>query len=168
MGNETLDEIIGNFSDGSLTKREFQKLMKQVGTNRDYIGSTDAHRLIGLLEKEGAGSLTKYQFVQCREAAIEMKFIYYNPRKLIPLLKERGINFFSYKVCSGCVLTNISPDYCFHPEESFEAPSVQSDLLCPHCFITAEETGEPFPLIADENLNQKINELEKILELASL
>jgi len=96
-----------------------------------------------------------------------MEFKYYNPEILIPLLKERGIVSYSYRVCPGCVLTRVSPEYCFHPHDDFKTPSVQSDLLCPHCFITAEDMGEPFPLSADENLNKKIAELEKIIKLAS-
>ncbi|MBU4069812.1 MAG: hypothetical protein KJ646_02420 [Nanoarchaeota archaeon] len=72
----------------------------------------------------------------------------------------------SYSVCPGCVFTNVPPEDCIHHSEDMKAPSVQSDLLCPHCYIIAEESGETFQLHADKNLEQKIAELEKIIEMS--
>jgi len=93
-----------------------------------------------------------------------MEFKFYNPAVLIPIFRERGI--FDYDICQSCVLTNVSPEYCFHPKHDFAAPYVQSDMLCPHCFDTVELFEEPFHLHEDKDLTQKVAELEEIFKMA--
>ena len=72
-----------------------------------------------------------------------------------------------YRVCQGCVFTNILPEDCIHSRDDFHEPSVQSDCFCEHCCITIEETKEPFYLHEDKDLTQKVAELEKIIEMAA-
>ena len=95
-----------------------------------------------------------------------MEFKYYNSAKLVPIFKTLGITSSSYSVCQGCVFTNVPPEDCVHLSKDMKAPSVQSDLLCPHCYTTAEDSRKTFPLNVDKNLEQKIAELEEIVELS--
>ena len=95
-----------------------------------------------------------------------MEFKHYNPEKLALIFQERGITSSSYSVCQGCVFTNVPPEDCIHPSKDMKASSVQSDLLCPHCYITAEESQETFPIYADKTLVQKVAELETIIEMS--
>jgi hypothetical protein len=97
-----------------------------------------------------------------------MEFQYYNPEKLVPILKERGVVPFFYRVCQGCVFTNIPPEDCIHDRDDFATPSVQSDTFCPHCLDTIEDSKEPFHLHDDKDLNKKVAELEKIIEMVFL
>lgn len=94
-----------------------------------------------------------------------MQFNFYNPELLIPILRDRGIGPWSYRVCQGCVFTNIPAEDCFHEVDSFQSPTIQSDTFCPHC-DTIEESGEKFYLYTDKDLNQKIKELEEIARMA--
>ncbi|MFA5856284.1 MAG: hypothetical protein WC867_02935 [Candidatus Pacearchaeota archaeon] len=96
-----------------------------------------------------------------------MDFRFYNSDRLIHKLIERGINNRFYKVCQGCVFTNISPVDCYHHMDDFHTPGIQSDCFCEHCCITIEDSQEKFYLSQDKDLPKKVDELENILEMAS-
>lgn len=70
MGNGNPDDVICELSDGHLTKREFGELMRKVRTNKDYLNPSEYRRLYAQAERAGLRSMTEYQFVQCREAAM--------------------------------------------------------------------------------------------------
>ena len=95
------------------------------------------------------------------------RFKYYNPQALIPIFKERGYNPYSYRPCSGCIFTEVAPEFCIFQNGDFKAPEVQSDMFCPHCVDTINESGEKFLLYMDETLQQKRSELEHMLEKAA-
>jgi len=92
-----------------------------------------------------------------------MQFKHYDPDKLIPELKRRGIPS-RYAICPGCVLTDVPPEDCIRSEDDMKESSMQSDLLCSHCYDTAEEFQEPFHLHDDPNITEKLKELEAIVE----
>ena len=95
-----------------------------------------------------------------------MEFRHYDPKELIQEFKEFGVHYFS-KVCYGCVFTGVVPFHCIHPDDEFESPEgVQSDLLCSHCYETAMESGEPFRFREDEDLSEKVKELEAIVRMS--
>jgi hypothetical protein len=94
-----------------------------------------------------------------------MQFKYYDPRLLATILKEDRTDP-DCEVCAGCVFTGVAPSYCFHPPDSFSEPSVQSDQLCSHCKDTVEEDGKPFHFHQYPTLPARVEELERILEMA--
>lgn len=93
-----------------------------------------------------------------------MKFKYYDPEILIPVLIEKGVSY--SRVCSGCVFTDIPPEDCIHGENAMRSNSIQSDTFCAHCTDTIEESREPFRLHQDGTLEGRIKELEGIIEMA--
>lgn len=95
-----------------------------------------------------------------------MGFEHYDATALVPALRELGVTS-SYRVCRGCVFTNVLPEHCFHRPEDFNTPPLQSDQFCGHCCMTIEENGEGFYLSDDKDLDAKVRELEEILELAN-
>jgi hypothetical protein len=98
-----------------------------------------------------------------------MEFRFYDPDKLVPLFRKRGLNSpYAYQVCWGCVFTNVPPEDCVHRADEFKTPSVQSELMCEHCFDTIKESGMRFQLSVDPDFEQKVSELQEILERASL
>ena len=100
-----------------------------------------------------------------------MVFNYYDPPRVIPLIRNARITQENYKVCAGCVFMGITPPDCFHHREdfdlNFDIESIQSDRLCAHCSDTVAETQEPIHLHEDRNLPTKLAELERILKMAS-
>ncbi|MEI6058665.1 MAG: hypothetical protein WCP89_02740, partial [archaeon] len=72
-----------------------------------------------------------------------------------------------YKVCQGCVFADIPAEDCYHPWENFETPGVQSDMVCPQCCITINDSKRPFHFHKDPDMTQKVSELETILDMAS-
>ena len=95
-----------------------------------------------------------------------MNFKYYDPKRLVPIFRERGIISRGYRVCQGCVFTDTPPEYCIHDSEDFHETTIQSDCFCEHCSITIEDSKEPFHLYEDKTLNQRVAELEEIIEMA--
>jgi len=98
----------------------------------------------------------------------EYKFEHYDPKKLVPIFRERGYSPSSHSVCQGCVISGVSPSDRIHPNADFGAPEVQSDEFCSHCRDIVNENGKAFPLSADRKLSEKVRELEKIMDMASL
>lgn len=92
-----------------------------------------------------------------------MEFKFYDPKILVPEFVRREYND-NYSVCDGCVFTGIPPEDCIHLE--LESNSVQSDMFCPHCTITIEESGLPFRLSQDPHLEDKLEELKTVLKMA--
>jgi hypothetical protein len=92
-----------------------------------------------------------------------MKFRYYNPAEWVPIFKR---NLVGGCVCWGCVFTGVSPEYCFHEEEAFEEPKVQSDPMCAHCTDTANEYKIKFHFHTDGTLADRVAELEEIRNMA--
>ena len=70
MTKPNLDEVVGEFKDGKLTREEYSTIMSQVRDKRDYLTPKEHDRLAELAEEQGIRVLTKYQFVQCYESAI--------------------------------------------------------------------------------------------------
>ena len=70
MTKENLDEVIGTFSDGELTKGKFRELMHKIKTNEDYLDNKTYNSLFQKATDEGMKVLTIYEFVRCREHAI--------------------------------------------------------------------------------------------------
>jgi hypothetical protein len=96
-----------------------------------------------------------------------MEFKYYDPKILIPRLKQAGIDLDYSRICYGCVFTGVSPEFCFHPQDDFSEPMIQSDEFCQHCVDTIAENKKPFHLSRDKNLGRKVAELEAIAQMAS-
>lgn len=96
-----------------------------------------------------------------------MEFVFYDPKTLVPVLKDREIRQYSYRVCHGCVFTSVPAEDCFHPSDDFSDPGIQSDCFCPHCVDTIRDSGEKFYLSDDRDLGKKVAELEEILRVAS-
>ncbi|MBS3079087.1 hypothetical protein J4218_03125 [Candidatus Pacearchaeota archaeon] len=94
-----------------------------------------------------------------------MEFKYYNPKRLVPALKERGVMAGAYRVCQGCVYTHVPPEDCYHHSDDFTDPGIQSDCFCLHCVDTIRDSGEKFYLRDDPDLNKKVAELEEILRM---
>ena len=95
-----------------------------------------------------------------------MAFKHYDPKALIPELVKRGVTSSSDTICPGCVFTGVSPEYCFHSRFDMRETSVQSDGMCAHCADTIEEYRKPFHLYKDKELEDKLKELDAILEMA--
>jgi hypothetical protein len=94
-----------------------------------------------------------------------MEFKYYDPKQLIPAFKHQDIPD-SYRVCNGCVVSGVSPEFCFHSEDWFSENQFQSDSLCFHCCDAAEETRKSIPLSGND-LSVRVAELEAIRKMAS-
>ena len=94
-----------------------------------------------------------------------MEFKYYDPKQLVPTFKHQDIPY-NYSVCNGCVVSGVSPEFCFHPDDCFSETDFQSDSLCFHCCATAESTGKPISLSGND-LSIRVAELEAIREMAS-
>jgi len=69
MIEENVD-VIGEFRDGSLNKGQFEEIMDSIRTNQDYLDRETYNSLLQSSKQEGVSTLTKHQFVQCREYAL--------------------------------------------------------------------------------------------------
>tara|TARA_Y100000310_G_C20387137_1_gene670978 strand:+ start:401 stop:652 length:252 start_codon:yes stop_codon:yes gene_type:complete len=61
---------IGPFSDGYITESQYQEMMRDIRSEGKYLSPDEHDKLVALTTAEGTESLTRFQYVQYREAEI--------------------------------------------------------------------------------------------------